>query len=521
MSFDTTIPSPTTVSGASAAAEQYEVLGELGEGGMGRVQRIRHFGWGLELALKTPKIAGGDGAAAAFAAEVEAWVRLGLHPHVVTCYFVRFTEGQSQLFAELVAGGTLADWIDERRLESLPDVLDIAVQVAWGLEHAHKLKLVHQDVKPANVLITPDGVAKVTDFGLARARIASLTVGAQPADGVTYRGGTPAYWSPEQAHAQYADSSQRITGKSDVYSLGVILLEMVLGERTWLYGQAARDVLNESRENIASPVQALLERLLVTDPAERPTMGEVVELLRALYAACRGHPHLRQPPQAQRFAAANANNAGVAWMELGRSNQALDSFASALRVDPVQAEARINSAIVEHRLARADLAEIDRRLTRLFDALEPAAAHRYKGDLYFELGFQQLAATSYAACGPEALDEELLWRWVVAEALGEGAASALKVLAQAPARLRQAARIDPLVEALSRGAGKGSTSDVAGVFDGTPITLLARHAQAISSLEIDETGVAWRGWDGAAGSIALEGWPPLEPRPLATPPREA
>ena len=76
------------------------------------------------------------------------------------------------VFAEYVAGGSLHDWIVDRKLTRLEDILDVAIQFAWGLDAVHEAGLVHQDVKPGNVLLTPNGVVKVTDFGLARVHAA-------------------------------------------------------------------------------------------------------------------------------------------------------------------------------------------------------------------------------------------------------------------------------------------------------------------------------------------------------------
>jgi serine/threonine protein kinase len=98
-----------------------------------------------------------------------------------------------------VEGGSLEAWIAERRLTQLDHILNVAIQFAWGLHAAHDLRLVHQDVKPGNVLMTPDGVAKVADFGLARAR---AVAGEREARGgqsvlVSYGGRTEEYCSPE------------------------------------------------------------------------------------------------------------------------------------------------------------------------------------------------------------------------------------------------------------------------------------------------------------------------------------
>ena len=150
----------------------YEVKGVLGEGGMGKVYRVHHKGWNIDLAVKTPRpeIINKAGAKENFINEAETWVNLGLHPHAVSCYYVRDLAGIPRVFAECVEGGSLSDWIRTRKLyeggqeEALKRVLDIAIQFAWGLHYAHEQGLVHMDVKPANVMLTPEGVAKVTDF---------------------------------------------------------------------------------------------------------------------------------------------------------------------------------------------------------------------------------------------------------------------------------------------------------------------------------------------------------------------
>ena len=211
----------------------YEVTAVLGQGGMGRVYRVRHRGWGVDLAVKAPlrtalEAAGG---AEAFEREAETWVGLGLHPHVVSCYYVRRVDGIPRVFAEYVDGGSLLQAIREKRLTTTAAALDVAIQFAWGLDYSHEQGLVHRDVKPANVMLTADGLAKVTDFGLAGARVAAAARGATgdlttaaPGGG----GATPAYMSPEQS------SGVPLTRRTDVWSFAVSVLEMFLGRREWV-----------------------------------------------------------------------------------------------------------------------------------------------------------------------------------------------------------------------------------------------------------------------------------------------
>jgi serine/threonine protein kinase len=265
----------------------YRVIDTLGEGGFGTVYKVRHQGWNIDLAVKSlkPEIVAAAGGVENFEREAETWVNLGLHPHTVSCYYVRRIESSPLVFAEYVAGGSLHDWIEQRRLydggaaASLQRILDIAIQFAWGLHYAHEQGLIHQDVKPANVMLTPDGVAKVTDFGLANERAiatilnSSLTkegqrgsasdslgdssaastpgyanAGLRPASltgSLMVAGGgvmTPGYCSPEQAN------KETLTRRSDLWSWGLSVLEMFQGERTWPVGTIAAQALENYLE---------------------------------------------------------------------------------------------------------------------------------------------------------------------------------------------------------------------------------------------------------------------------------
>jgi serine/threonine protein kinase len=162
----------------------YEVRGTLGAGAMGTVYRVHHLGWDVDLAVKCPQPSFLDRVHGAelFVAEATAWVDLGLHPHVVACHYVRTLGGVPRVVAELVDGGSLQQWVTDGRLyvgderSALLRMLDVSTQVIWGLAHAHQAGLVHQDVKPANVLLTSTATAKVADFGLSTAGFAGGTL---------------------------------------------------------------------------------------------------------------------------------------------------------------------------------------------------------------------------------------------------------------------------------------------------------------------------------------------------------
>ena len=321
----------------------YEVRGILGEGGMGTVYRVHHRGWNMELAVKSPKakIFARGGGREAFVREAETWVNLGLHANIVTCHFVRTLGGIPRVFAELVSGGSLQDWIDDRRLyagtprQVLGRILDLAIQFAWGLAHAHEAGLVHQDIKPDNVMVTTDGVAKVTDFGLAKARASASGIAdvSGPIDQtlmVPVGGMTPAYCSPEQG------ARGALSRRSDTWSWGVSILAMLTGRGHDRLGSQADQTLARCAAGgddawALAPPQALLELLencLQPNPDDRPrTMTDVARRLRDIYAQSVGQPYRRTNQQAAdaidpALAEANLNNRAVSMIELGRWDEA-------------------------------------------------------------------------------------------------------------------------------------------------------------------------------------------------------
>jgi WD40 repeat protein len=211
---------PAADEGRPPAVRGYEVLGELGRGGMGVVYQARQAGLNRLVALKMILAGGhaGEQDLARFRAEAAAIARLR-HPNIVQVYEIGDHDGLPFFSLEFVAGGSLAAKLNGTPLASRP-AAELAEALARAVQAAHEGGVVHRDLKPANVLLTEDGTPKVTDFGLAK------QMGSE--QGQTRSGsilGTPSYMAPEQAGGRSRD----IGPAADVYSLGAILYECLTG----------------------------------------------------------------------------------------------------------------------------------------------------------------------------------------------------------------------------------------------------------------------------------------------------
>ncbi|MET9342151.1 protein kinase [Nonomuraea sp. NPDC003804] len=383
---------------------RYEVTRVHEHGGMGLVYRVRHLLWGADLAVKCPRSELFRDAAdkERFVTEAEVWVSLGLHPNVCACHYVRTLGGIPRVFAEYVAGGSLRDWIDDRRLyegterEVLTRITDFAIQTAWGLEHAHSRGLVHQDIKPANVLLDEEGTAKVTDFGLARARaVATTTPTRDSAPGVSVlvpSGGlTRAYASPEQA------SGEALGRRTDIYSFAVSVLEMFTGGISWMAGPIAGEALAAYRTEgpgaaglpaMPGELADLLERCLSFDPADRPgTMAEVAASLAGIYQRISGGLYPRATPVAADLRAGELNNKGVSLLDLDRTTEARETFTAALAADPQHLEATYNAGLHQWRHGEITDEELVTGLEAIrADAGDPWQARHLLAQVHLERG---------------------------------------------------------------------------------------------------------------------------------------
>lgn len=198
---------------------RYKVIEKIGVGGMADVYRGYDELLGRTVAIKIlhANFASDEGFVGRFKREAQNAGRLS-HPNIVNMYDVGYDQGYHYIVMEYVEGQTLKEYIQERGKLSIDEAIKFAVAIAEGLEHAHAMGIVHCDIKPHNMLITKSGRLKVTDFGIARAMNSQNTM--MYTNSVM---GSAHYLSPEQA------SGKAIDGSTDIYSLGVVLYEMLTG----------------------------------------------------------------------------------------------------------------------------------------------------------------------------------------------------------------------------------------------------------------------------------------------------
>lgn len=261
-------------------AGRYELIEKIGEGGMAVVYKAKDRLLNRYVAIKIlrPEFTQDEQFLESFKRESQAAAGLQ-HPNIVSIYDVGRTGNINFIVMELVDGRPLSDLIKEKGRLDYKTTIDIAKQMASALSIAHKHQIIHRDVKPHNIMITSDGVAKLTDFGIARA-VSNATMVADTSKII----GSVHYFSPEQARGAYVDE------RSDIYSLGIVMFEMLTG-RVPFDGETPVEVaLKHINEDVPSPAKLVpgippaLDKIVLkaTDKYQTERYKSVDEMLEAL-----------------------------------------------------------------------------------------------------------------------------------------------------------------------------------------------------------------------------------------------
>jgi formylglycine-generating enzyme required for sulfatase activity/dienelactone hydrolase/predicted Ser/Thr protein kinase len=285
----------------------YEILSELGRGGMGIVYRARDLRLHREIALKVlpPDMVSDTSRRKRFLVEARAAAALS-HPNIGVVHDIDEVEGSTFIAMELIDGASLSVILDQGPLRP-GRALSLASQLAEGLARAHEKGIIHRDLKPANVMVTKDDIAKIIDFGLAKlAERSDSSESGQDTDTASLTGagallGTPAYMSPEQARGQDVDH------RGDIFSFGVILYQMLTGQRPFVAPtklDTLRAIVDTPPPPLVVPsgedtsdVQYIVDKCLAKEPADRyqGTRDLVVDL-RAATRRLHGSAHSSEAP---------------------------------------------------------------------------------------------------------------------------------------------------------------------------------------------------------------------------------
>ncbi len=224
----------------SFLSDRYEILSKVGAGGMSDVYKAKDHILSRFVAIKVLKQEFSEDSSFVTKFRAEAQSAAGLeHPNIVNIYDVGSENGLYYIVMEYVEGITLKTYIEKKGQLSFKESASIAIQVARGIESAHNKNIIHRDIKPQNIIISTEGKVKVTDFGIAKAT-SSNTISSDVMGSVHYA-------SPEQARNGFVD------GRSDIYSLGIVMFEMVTGRVPFDGETTVAVALQHLQEEIARP----------------------------------------------------------------------------------------------------------------------------------------------------------------------------------------------------------------------------------------------------------------------------
>jgi WD40 repeat protein len=423
--------------------DRYEVE-DVKEGGMGHVYIVEHKDWNVKMAIKSPKemMLSDSSLFNRVLREADSWIKLGLHPHIAYCYYVRQIDDVPYIFIEYLDGGNLREWIGDMRCSDLKVALDLAVQFCHGIGYAHKHGMIHRDIKPENILMTKEGILKVTDFGIVRTQRVERN---RPSTGTSHQNREPSddqltkastimgsadYISPEQW-----DDPQNVDARADIYSFGVCLYEMICGTRpyksTSIEARKKRKKpynALEHRPDIPPSLASLMRKSVALEREERLSSFEelrceLLKIHRELFHEDAPHAELNAPA----LRADGLNNRAVSYAELGKEKEAIELWTEALREDPQHLEATYNRGVALWRRGKLTDKDLVQQL-RLVGSDETWLASYLLALIHLERGDVNSAMPLLEKVAKQAPEElEVQSALGLAQSYGVGACGCLRI----------------------------------------------------------------------------------------------
>ncbi|NUM35925.1 MAG: protein kinase [Candidatus Brocadiae bacterium] len=385
--------------------EKYEIQDIIAKDSNKIIHKVKHCQWNIPLAVRSQMEKESQ---VRFFNQAQRWVELGKHPNVVGAYYVQNICGVPRLFVEYVSNGKTLDFFMAAHKQDMEIelILDIAIQIAWGMKHAHQKGLLHGDLRPANIFITEEGEAKVADF---RSR-----------EGINLEY-TP-YMPPEQF-----EKDRPMETSVDIYSFGMILYELCTGELPFkvakrIEGEEAlenfRNILltqpplppHKVEPKIPVSFSDTIMRCLALEPKERiEDFDEIARTLQEIYLQFSGFSYPREAPNEAALMAVDWNNRALSFLDFGQEEKAQEYLEEAVKSDSQCTGALINLHLLKLRKGKSDLSQLLSE-TKRFLKIDPEVVTFYRSKICLEQGgfLEEAFAEVEQACEEFPKNKELL-----------------------------------------------------------------------------------------------------------------